>query len=188
MKVKLSPADARRLLEPGPVALVTASWKGRPNIMTAAWVMPLSADPPLVGLAVSPLRFTHELIKNSEAFALNIPGRALVEKTWLCGNVSGKELDKFEEAGLTPIDAREIEAPLIEECLAHIECGVTDAIAIGDHTLFVGRVVAVSIEEGCFEKLWLLEDEEARPLHHLGADYFAVLEKPLLGHALEERE
>ncbi|MCS7257231.1 MAG: flavin reductase family protein, partial [Thermomicrobium sp.] len=66
------PRMAARLLEPGPVVLVTTQHRSQPNVMTAAWVMPLSLDPPRVGLAIHPSRFTHELIGKSEYFALNI--------------------------------------------------------------------------------------------------------------------
>jgi len=166
---------ARRLLAPGPVVLVSAAWRGHANIMTAAWAFPLSMEPPLVAVAVSPLRLTHDVIAASEEFALNIPGVKLREKVHFCGMTSGRERDKWREARLTPLPAKRIEAPLVEECLAHIECGVEQAIAVGDHTLFVGRVLAVQAEEGCFDEMWLLEEDEAKPLHHLGLDRYAVL-------------
>jgi len=177
MKVEVPLSRARRLINPGPVVLVTAKYKGTVNVMTAAWTTPISGDPPLVGVAINHGSFTHDLIAKSEQFALNVPGRGLAEKVKLCGTLSGRDVNKFEEASLMPLTAREVEAPLVEECLGHLECAVVEAHSLGDHTLFVGQVVAAWAEEGAFEETWLLEDEEARPLHHLGGTYYGVLEK-----------
>ena len=177
MKVKVPLSRARRLINPGPVVLVTAKYKGAVNVMTAAWTTPISHDPPLVGVAIHHGSFTHDLITKSEQFALNVPGRGLVEKVKLCGTLSGHDVDKFKEANLTPLTASQVKAPLVEECLGHLECVLVEAPSLGDHTLFVGRVVAAWVEEGAFEETWLLEDEGAKPLHHLGGTYYGVLEK-----------
>ena len=140
--------------------------------------MPISHRPPLVGVSIAPQRFTHDLIRRSGQFALNIPGRALLEKVELCGTLSGHNVDdKFAAAGLTPVDALEIDAPLIEECLGHLECALVEAISLGDHTLFVGEVVAAQAEGEAFDGTWLLEEEEAKPLHHLGGKVYALLEE-----------
>ncbi|MFQ6014151.1 MAG: flavin reductase family protein [Anaerolineae bacterium] len=188
MKREVPLSSANRLLNNGPVVLVTAMHRGQPNVMTVAWVTPLSFDPPLVGVAISPRAFTHQMIKQSEFFVLNVPGRSLAEQVEKCGRVSGQEVDKFAVVGLTPTDAVEVEAPWIEECLAHLECGVVNAITLGDHTLFVGRVITAWAEEEAFEETWLLEEEELKPLHHLGASFYGVLEERIDLAAPEEEE
>jgi len=178
MKRDVPMSKTHRLINDGPVVLVTAAYKGRMNLMTAAWTTPISSRPKLVGVAIHPGRFTHDLIKRSGEFALNIPGRPLAEKVRLCGSVSGENVeDKFELAGLTPVEAKHVRAPLIEECLGHLECAVVDAIELGDHTLFVGEVVAAQAEEEAFDDYWLLEDEDTKPLHHLGGNFYGVLGK-----------
>ena len=178
MKEEIPFTRVHRLINPGPVVLVTAKYKDRVNVMTAAWAVPISLRPPLVGVAIAPRCFTHDLIRRSEQFALNIPGRALLEQVKLCGTLSGHDVDdKFEAAGLTPVDALEIDAPLIEECLGHLECALVEAITLGDHTLFVGEVIAAQVEREAFDETWLLEEEEAKPLHHLGGEFYALLEE-----------
>jgi len=179
MKVEIPLSQAIRLINPGPVVLVTARYKDAVNVMAAAWTTPISHAPPLVGVSISPRRFTHDLIKRSGEFVLNVPGRNLLEQVELCGSLSGRDVDKFKEARLTPVDAKEVRAPLIEECLGHLECAVVEALDLGDHTLFVGQVVAAWAEKEAFDDTWLLEDEEAKPLHHLGGAYFGVLEERL---------
>jgi flavin reductase (DIM6/NTAB) family NADH-FMN oxidoreductase RutF len=182
MRHTLQEGDARRLLGGGPVTLVTTSWRGNWNAMPAIFVTPLSIDPPLVGVAVHPARHTHDMITFSEEFALNIPSRELLHHVQYLGSVSGKELNKLELTRLPTFRARRVEAPLLEGCLGWIECGVHDAFRIGDHTLFVGKVVAVSAETDAFGETWLLDDPELKPLHYLGINIYA-----LLGERLEAR-
>jgi flavin reductase (DIM6/NTAB) family NADH-FMN oxidoreductase RutF len=175
MRHSIPESDARRLLGGGPVLLVTTSWRGVSNVMPAAYVTPLSFAPPLVGLAVHPSRHTHDMIKHSGEFALNVPARELLHHCQYLGSVSGREVDKLELTKLPTFRARNVDAPLLEGCIGYIECGVEDAFTVGDHTLFVGKVVAAQVEEEAFDETWLLTDPDLKPLHYLGLNYFAVL-------------
>jgi flavin reductase (DIM6/NTAB) family NADH-FMN oxidoreductase RutF len=143
--------------------------------MTAAWMLPVSMSPPLVGVAIHPGRLTHEYVSKSEFFALNIPLIDLLAAVHRCGLESGREGDKFERAGLTPFDAARLDVPLIEECVAHIECGVIARSQFGDHDLFIGQPLAVSADDEAFAERWLVETDAGRVLHHLRADYYAAL-------------
>lgn len=175
MRRSLEPADALRLLGGGPVALVTTRFHNQTDVMPAIWTTPLSRTPPLVGVVVSPKRHTHDMVRFSEEFALNFPARDLMNHTHYFGAVSGRDLGKLELAKLPTFSASKISAPLIEGCIAWIECGLEDALRIGDHTLFVGRVLVVQAEPESFDETWLAGDREYRPLHYLGGDRYAVL-------------
>lgn len=167
--------DAVRLLAPGPLALVTTMYRDQPDVMTAGWLLPLSFEPTLVGVAIHPGRLTHEFITKTEVFALNIPTVDLLAAVHTCGMVSGREEDKFATTGLSPTAATKIEAPLVAECVAHIECGVVDRHSFGDHDLFVGRVLAASALDEAFDGVWLVDTEAGQLLHHLGGDRYAGL-------------
>jgi len=182
MRHTIPESDARRLLGGGPVVLVSTSWRGNQDVMPVAFVTPLSIDPPLVGIAVHPARHTHDMIRFSEEFALNIPTRTLLHHVQYLGSTSGVELNKFELTRLPTFRARKVEAPLLEGCIGWIECGVHDAYKIGDHTLFVGRVVAAQAEKDAFDDTWLLGDPEERPLQYLGQNFYS-----LPGERLEAR-
>jgi flavin reductase (DIM6/NTAB) family NADH-FMN oxidoreductase RutF len=179
MRRNLSEHDARRLLVAGPVVLLTTKWRGNQDVLPIAWSAPLSAEPPLVGVCVHPSRHSHDMIRYSEEFALNFPGPALLNHVAYYGSVSGRDVDKLELTKLPTISARKVEAPLLDGCVASIECGVEDAIRIGDHTLFVGRVLAVAADDDAFQETWLLQDEAARPLHYLGGLFYATLHERL---------
>ena len=100
---------------------------------------------------------------------------------------SGRDGDKFEATGLTPADALEIEAPLIAECVAHIECGVAERLTLGDHDLFVGSVLAVSALDEAFDGFWDVTVDAGRLLHHLGADRYAGLGRAYRASPPEEQ-
>lgn len=201
MRRTLEITEALRLLDGGPLVLVTTRWRDQTDVMPAAWTAPVSHRPPLIGVAVHPSRHTHDMIRFSEQFALNFPGRDLMNHAHYFGVVSGRDVDKLGLSKLPTFAAEKVDAPLIQGCLAYIECGVEDALRIGDHTLFVGRPLAVQAESEAFDETWLLADPDYRPLHYLGIDRYAVLGERLqaelrtteegtieLAETVEERE
>ena len=88
---------------------------------------------------------------------------------------SGREADKFEQAGLTPVESTLVEAPFVEECVGHIECAVADRVSFGDHDLFIARVEAAFADEEAFTTTWNVDVDAGRLLHHLGGDRYAEL-------------
>ena len=172
-KIYRQSRDALRMLAPGPLALVTTMYRDQPNVMTAAWMQPLSLSPLLLTIAVQPSRLTHEFMSKTEIFALNFPTIDLLSSVHLCGMISGHEKDKFEATKLTPELGVATEAPLIAECVAHIECEVRDRVSVGDHDLFVAMPLRVTADEEAFDGIWRVENDAGRVLHHLGGDRYA---------------
>ncbi len=174
MKQEVPLNVAHRLLAGGPVVLLTAAVGDLVDITTVAWTCPLSLNPPLVGVSIFPYHFAHELMEQVEEFALNVICADILKQARYCGTVSGREVDKFKQTGLTPIEAKEIDAPLIEECIGHLECGLVGRHTFGDHTLFVGQVLAASAEGELFDAAWQVKERELRPVVHLGKNYYAL--------------
>jgi flavin reductase (DIM6/NTAB) family NADH-FMN oxidoreductase RutF len=173
-KEQVSLNNAHRLITSGPVTLITASYKDRIGIMPASWVIPVSLKPLLVAVAINPIAFTHELIDKSREFAINVPTGDLARAVKQAGTISSRDTDKFQTIGLHPMKGLKINAPLVEECIGHLECGVIERYTPGDHTIFVAEVVAAQVEAGTFEGVWLVEKEEAKVLHHLGGSTYCV--------------
>jgi flavin reductase (DIM6/NTAB) family NADH-FMN oxidoreductase RutF len=90
-----------------------------------------------------------------------------------CGKTSGKNHDKFRETGLTPMPAKKVKAPIIKECLAHLECTLHIQFKTGDHTIFVGEVVEAYAKKGVFTDKY--DIGKAQMLFHLGGNVFATL-------------
>ena len=175
---------AHRLLAPRPICFLTTQYKGQVNVMTIAWVCPVSLQPPLLALAIHPSCYTHDMLKMAEQCVLSIPGRRLGRQIVQCGRLSGRDADKVEVTGLALDSSTRVDVPRIEGSLAHLECVVSDLGRPGDHTLFLVEAIGAWAEEEAFDDTWLApeEDEELRPLHHLGgSDYCTMGERfPLL--------
>lgn len=154
-----------RLLEPGPVVLVTTARKGRPNVMTMSWHTMMEFEPPLVGCVLSGRNFTFEGLRATRECVINIPTVELAAKVVGCGNCSGREIDKFKKFGLTPVVASEVKAPLIAECYANLECRVADTKLVSQYNFFILEVVKAWIDRS-----W----KQPRTLHHMGRGVFAV--------------
>lgn len=168
---------ALRLLHPRPTVLVSCLLDGKPNIITVAWSTPLSHDPPLLGVSIGLERYSHEVIDKSGEFVVNVPTVELIEQTIFCGEKSGREVDKFKEAKLTPIPSLKVKAPSILECVAHLECKVAQRIRVGDHTLFVGEVLAARVNRGIFKRVF--DPEKVQLIMHLGGREFTTNEPRL---------
>ncbi len=179
MRRLCDPADARRILNPGPVAIVTTAWRGMVNAAPIAWTAPLSIEPPLVACVIHPHRHTADMIRFSDGFAINIPGPRLLKQTAFLGTQTGLNNNKLEASGLELFNPLSIDAPLIEGCLAWIECTLQDVIRTGDHTLFVGSPVKVQADDEAYAQQWLLKDRDHSPLTYLGGTRYAVIGEPL---------
>lgn len=165
MKRTLPLADVYRLLEPGPVVLLTTARKGRFNIMPMSWHMMMDFEPPLVGCIVSNLNYSFGTLKTTRECVLNIPTEKLITQVVACGNCSGRTTDKYAAYGLTPAPAKYVSAPLIRECPVNFECRVVDSRLVTKYNLFVLEVV----------KAWADKPRKRlRTIHHMGGGRFMI--------------
>ena len=182
MRRNLDELDARRLLTGGPLTIVTSSYRGRHNAAPIAYTMVLSIRPPMIGIAVHPSRYSFDIIKKTDEFALNIPTRELLHHAQYLGSLTGEEFDKLELTKLPYFRARKLNTVLLEGCVGWIECALEDTIELGDHFLMIGRVVAVQADDDAFSDHWLLDDDDLKPLHYLGGNFYSTL-----SHVMEGR-
>jgi flavin reductase (DIM6/NTAB) family NADH-FMN oxidoreductase RutF len=125
------------------VSVVTVKKDGKLNAMTAAWAIPVSHRPALVVVHIAPQRYTHDIIMETKEFGLCVLAEDQMDISQHAGTASGRKVDKFQGGILKPKASRMIAAPVLEGCAATMECKLEKAIAMGDHTIFVGRVVAM---------------------------------------------
>ncbi len=177
MKKEIPLSYSTYLINHGPTVLVsvfenTSPKNNKANIITLAWQTPVSHKPKLVAISVSPERFSHRLIEKAEEFIINIPPDNLLEQVHLCGTVSGRTVDKFSLARLTPVPSSRLKSPLIKECVGHLECKLYKKHELGDHTLFVGEIIGAVVEEDFFDQRWKTDKESFSTIHHLGGVFY----------------
>lgn len=149
--------------------------------MAAAWNMPLDFNPPRIAIVIDKKTYTRELIEASGSFAINVPCRVQAEMVVKVGSSSGRELvgkaqdNKFAAFDLPTFAASQIDAPLVEGCVAWLECKVIAEPHIQKtYDLFLGEVVAAYADERVFsDGRWHFEGhDELRTLHHVSGGFF----------------
>jgi flavin reductase (DIM6/NTAB) family NADH-FMN oxidoreductase RutF len=165
MKKSLPLSQVYRLLEPGPVVMVTTARNGRANIMTMSWHMMMDFEPPIIGCVISNRNYSFGAMKTTGECVINIPTVGLAAKTVRVGNTSGRKIDKFKAFRLTPVAASRVKAPLIAECYASLECKVVDARLADRYNVFILRVLKAWIDPSI---------ENPRTIHHRGRGVFMV--------------
>ncbi len=134
---------------PWPVVLVSVAdpAQDRANLITIGAVAPTCARPPTLGIAVTPARYSYVLIERAREYVVNIPTAEQAAAVDYCGTVSGREVDKFQATGLTPVAGRRVSCPVVGECPINLECRVTKVAKLGSHDFFFGEIVAVQVSE-----------------------------------------
>jgi len=107
-------SQIRRLLEPGPIVLVSSAWRGASNIMTMGWHTVMEFEPSLVGCIIAEGNHSHGMIKASRECVINLPTYDLAKQVVGIGNCSGAEVDKFAAFKLTAVAGERVKAPLIK--------------------------------------------------------------------------
>ena len=132
------------MIYPLPAVMVTCgSTPEEYNIITIAWTGTVCTDPPMCYISVRPSRHSYGLIKSSGEFVINLTTEALAKETDWCGVKSGRDLNKFKETGLTPVNGDIVKAPLIAESPVNIECRVKQVLELGIHHMFLAEVLAI---------------------------------------------
>lgn len=164
-KRKLPLGRVYGLLEPGPVVLLSTFAGDRPNVMTMSWHTMMEFEPPLVGCVVSGRDHSFAALRDTGECVINIPTADLAKQVVGCGNTTGSDTDKFARFGLTTSAASQVDAPLIDQCYANLECTVADTALVERYNFFVLKVVQAWIDPTV---------KDPRTLHHRGHGAFMV--------------
>jgi flavin reductase (DIM6/NTAB) family NADH-FMN oxidoreductase RutF len=146
MKKSLGP---KTILYPHPV-LIVGSYDGKdtPNMATVAWGGICCSKPPAVAVSLREATLTHGNIKRHGAFSVNVPSREYARQADYVGIASGRDVNKFEVTGLTPVKSDLVHAPTVEEFPLSLECRLLQTVEVGLHTQFIGEIVDLKAHEG----------------------------------------
>ncbi len=117
---------------------------GEANGFTTNWVSQVSFQPPQVVVAVRKNQHTHDLIEDSGVFSLNFldSGQEDLARRF----TEPLEPGDGEVGGATYRPGRATGAPLFVDAFAHLECRVVGKMEAGDHTVYLGEVVASDLK------------------------------------------
>jgi len=170
MDLKWGSEESRKFITN--VGLVTSSGPYGDNVMACEWTHHVSYSPGLIAVCINPKGATHANIKETKEFGVNICSTDQSVMSSVSGGNSGKSVDKIkvlEELGFKFYKANKIKVPMIKDAALSVECKLFKEIPLGDHTMFVGEVVEVSV------------DPSKEPLAHHKGKYSVVgerIEKP----------
>ena len=150
------------LTEPGPVVLVTTCDGHKNNIMTISWTMVLDFTP-MLAITTGAWNYSFAALQSTRECVIAIPKVDLLDVVVGIGTCSGADTDKFATFKLTAMPGKLVNAPLIKECQANIECKVVDLIE--KHNIVVLQAVAAYEDPAHKEK---------RSVHAVGDGTFIV--------------
>jgi flavin reductase (DIM6/NTAB) family NADH-FMN oxidoreductase RutF len=134
---KMDIQKAFTLIEPGPVVLITTNDGFKNNIMTISWTMVVDFTPRFA-ITTGAWNYSYKALKEFKECVIAIPAADQIDQIVGIGTTSGKDINKFEKFELTPEKAKHVNAPLIRECIANIECKVIDFIKKHDIIILEG--------------------------------------------------
>jgi flavin reductase (DIM6/NTAB) family NADH-FMN oxidoreductase RutF len=147
-------AKIHRLFYPQVPVVITTEFQGHIGGMPAIWCMPLSFNPPLVGVAIAPEHATYEMLIGAQAFGVNWLNFSFAKMVGELGEDSAKGVrDKPSAVGLRTEKGKLTGQPMIRDAEAVLECRLHERRRIGTHELIVGEVVAASAAES-FSEYW----------------------------------
>jgi len=182
MKKRVVPAaSATRLINHGPVVVISVGDGRKDNLFTVAWNMPVRKDPPLVAIESGKSHYSYEFIARSGEFGINVPCTRLANQVMGAGKMSGRDLDdKWEAVGLTRQPSTLIKPPLVNEAIANLECRVCQVVDLGASALLIAQVVAAVADAQSFaDGAWRF-DNGLELLHHIGGNKFSVATRDLV--------
>ncbi len=176
-RILLKPAT---LLAPVPAVLVSCAGlpgdgQAKNNLLTIAWAGTICSNPPMVSISVQPVRYSHQLIKESGEFVINLVDKALLPATDYCGVRSGRDEDKFKSCKLTPIPAEGLQyAPAVAQSPLYLSCQVKEVLHLGSHDCFLAEIAAVSARADLMDENGRLCLDKAGLVSYVHGEYFAL--------------
>lgn len=164
---------AGNMLYPLPVIMVSCKEEGKGlNIITVGWTGTICTNPAMVYISIRPERYSYDMIKNSGEFVINLTTKELVRELDYCGVKSGRDVDKFKEMKLTPVQGNMVSAPMIKESPVNIECKLKEIVKLGSHDMFIGNVVGVNVDKQYMNQKGKFELDKANPIVYSHGEYF----------------
>ena len=138
--------DDSNWIRPMPNAIISCRNKdGHDNALAIGFISNIATDPLMIMVAIRPSRYSHEIIKETKNFVVNLPTKDFKREFDYLGSVSGYDEDKLTSINTT--DADVINAPILTDCPINYERSLIDVYSPGSHDLFIGKVEKVHCDD-----------------------------------------
>ena len=162
------------LVYPLPAVMVTCKDGDKENVLTVAWTGTICTDPAMTYISVRKERFSHDIIKNSGVFCINLTTEELAYATDYVGVKSGKTENKFETLGLETEPATQIDCPMLKKSPVVIECKVEKIEELGSHDMFMAKVLAVNVDEKYMDETGRFDMEKCKLISYSHGQYYKL--------------
>lgn len=159
---------------PIPAVMVSCGTMEKSNIITVAWTGVINTNPAMVYISVRPERYSHDIIKNSGEFVINLTTKNLVRATDWCGVKTGAKVDKFKEMKLTKEKSNFVKCPSIKESPVSIECKVKEIKELGSHDMFIAEVLSINADEKYIDEKGAFDITKCDLIAYSNGKYFAL--------------
>lgn len=176
MKKSFKPSE---LLGPLPVVMVSCGDEKENNIITIAWTGIINSVPPMTYVSVRKSRHSHEMIKRTGEFVINLTTEETARATDWCGVKSGRDFDKFKETGLSKAEGEIVKCPMIAESPVNLECKVTEIKELGSHDMFLAEIVKVHVNEEIIDENGKFDLLKAGMVGFLHGEYVGIKTSPV---------
>jgi len=136
------------------VIAIAKDKKGKANPVTLGWTMIASYQPPMMAIAVAKTHYSTKTIRHSKCFTIAFPSAQMADAALFFGSRSGRDTDKFAEFDCRTLPAKKIDSVLLADAVANFECTLVSQTSVGDHIIFVGRIVASHINNKPKKRLY----------------------------------
>ena len=151
------------------------------NILTVAWTGTICTNPPMCYISVRKERHSYDTLRRTGEFVINLTTEQMARATDWCGVRSGRDHNKWEATGLTPMDNSHVAAPLIAESPLSICCKVREVKELGSHDMFIADVVGIEADTRYIDpETGKFSLDKARPIVYSHGEYFKLGE--MIGH------
>lgn len=113
------------------------------NGFTVSWLMQSSFEPPLLVNCVKKGTTSHEMIKNTQVFAISFLEAGQKDLAASFFKPKTRVGNKFADVEF--YEGAETGCPIIKDSLGYVECKVVGTVEQGDHTVYVGEVIGSGI-------------------------------------------
>ena len=164
-----------------PAAVISVGEWDEANLITLAWVARVVSEPPVMSISIRPSRHSFPLIEKLGEYVINVPSVENIREMDFCGTRTGKNINKWKELNLTKEKGIHVEVPLIKEFPINIECKVIKKVKHGTHSIYMGEVLAVHVDEN------MLKGDKLDPLKqnqivYIARNYYGLIKAPLERH------